>query len=91
MLRIRSRALAASGLMLALLLMTAIPCAHARPAGAAALESREVGRGWIEAAVAWLSRLLTEKDSTVGQQAADSAAPLTGSCIDPQGTKPCSH
>jgi hypothetical protein len=91
MLRIRSRALAVSGLLLALLLVTAVPCAHARPAGAAAVESREAGRGWIEAAAAWLSRLLTGKDFMRGQQAADNAAPLTGSCIDPQGIKPCSH
>jgi len=87
MLRIRSLA----GVMLALLLVTAVPSAYARPTGVASVVAQDSGRSWIEAAAAWLSRLLTGGDPVLQKQAADNAAPLTGSCIDPQGIKPCSH
>jgi hypothetical protein len=84
MLRIKPRALAAASLVLALQLLAAVPCAHARPAAAHTLSVQAGAHSWLTGAMAWLHRLLNGPAATT-----DAAGPLTGSCIDPQGTRPC--
>lgn len=81
MLRIKPRALAAASLVLALQLLAAVPCAHARPAAAHASSGQAGAHSLLAGAKAWLTRLLAATTGTAG--------PLTGSCIDPQGTRPC--
>jgi hypothetical protein len=84
MLRIKPRALAAASLVLALQLLAAVPCAHARPAAAHIAPAQAGAHSWLTGAMAWLNRLLNGPAATTG-----TAGPLTGSCIDPQGTRPC--
>jgi hypothetical protein len=84
MLRIKPRALAAASLVLALQLLAAVPRAHARPAAAHAPSAQAGAHSWLAGATAWLSRLLNAPAATT-----DAAGPMTGSCIDPQGTRPC--
>jgi hypothetical protein len=92
MLRIKTRALAATVCVLLLQLSVAVPAAHARPDGPCAVAREEGAARWLDAAVAWLERLLAGDPPQLTQTSeADGAAPMTGSCIDPQGTKPCSY
>ena len=89
MLRIKPHVLAAALIVVLVQLLTAAPLAHARPvAGSPAPGAVE---RWVAAALSWLDRILTGSEPRpVPPGAAGSAGPLTGSCIDPQGNRPCS-
>jgi hypothetical protein len=87
MLRIKPRALAAASLVLALQLLATVPSAHARPAARTA-PAQAGAPSWLAGVMARLNHLLG-MTAAVPPPTTDTAGPLTGSCIDPQGTRPC--
>jgi len=90
MLRIKRHVLAAVLFLALLQLLTAAPLAHARPEKVAASPAPVGVERWLAAAMSWLDRLLTGSEPRpVSPGGAGGAGPLTGSCIDPQGNKPC--
>jgi hypothetical protein len=95
MLRIKPRALAAAFLVLVLQLAGAVSAVQARPAAAQAPAARETAGRWLGAALAWLDPLLPGSAARPAPPAISTATmtagPLTGSCIDPQGNRPCAH
>jgi len=71
----------------------AVPSLAARPLNEAASRSRGGVAEWLNTALRWLDRTLIVDHSTPAQQStAGEVGPLTGSCLDPQGTHVwCDH
>lgn len=76
------------------LVLLSVPAAHARPieSSGPSIESA----GWVDAAMSWLSNLLfRDQPASPAQpqssfEAASTFTPMSGSCIDPEGSpRPC--
>jgi hypothetical protein len=90
MLRIKRPVLAAALVVVLVQLLTAAPLAHARPERVVASPAPVGVERWLTAALSWLERLLTgSAPPPMPPGGAGGVGPLTGSCIDPQGNKPC--
>jgi hypothetical protein len=81
-----------------MLVLVSVPAAHALSFGSSG-PSLDAGSGWFDAALSWLSQVLFGQPSVAQQvtptfEAVTSTTtsysqPLVGSCIDPEGGKPC--
>jgi len=90
MLRIKRHVLAAALVVVLVQLSTAVPLAHAQPARGAASPAPVSVERWLTAALSWLERLLTgSQPPPMPPGGVGGVGPLTGSCIDPQGNRPC--
>jgi len=90
MLRIKCHVLAAALVVVLVQPLTAAPLAYARPEKVVASPAPVAMERWLAVALSWLERLLTgSAPPLMPPGGAGGAGPLTGSCIDPQGNKPC--
>lgn len=96
--RSMSCVLTAAAVVLTLSLLS-VPAADARPIVDRAPAVHQQSPSWLQAAVAWFSGLLGHRDALgqatmstatgTGTLTDGTAQPLTGSCIDPQGSPRC--
>jgi hypothetical protein len=92
MLHIKRHVLAATLFVVLVQVSTAAPLAYARPeSGAPSSLAPGGAERWLAAALSWLDRLLAGSPPPPMPPGGNGGGvgPLTGSCIDPQGNKPC--